>query len=353
MARQWMTRLPAVAVVLGSLTGGALAQDTCTNRGQLDTLYCDENNDLVADAPKDQKKWRDPSVTGVRLHAGRGPGGLPEHLQAVHRPSRASAPASAWSTTRCSRTRPRSRRCARAACTSPASRPGRPALPSTSRAPSRSPPRAPRTGPHGYHLISLVKKDSPYQKLADLKGKRVAHTAPSSNSGHLAPLVLYPPEGLKPNEDYKPLMSGGHDKSALGVLSGDYDMGGVASDVYERMVTRGTDQGRRLPHHLSRARSSRPRRSPTRTTSSPISPRSSPTASSPSASRPRCRRSSTATTASSRSPTRRPGRWCARSPKAPARPTTRPPTTRKRSARPRRSPRSSSKQQAAPAHPRQ
>ena len=105
-------------------------------------------------------------------------------------------------------------------------------------------------GPQGYHLISLVRKDSPYQKLSDLKGKRVAHTAPSSNSGHLAPLVLYPPEGLKPNEDYKPLMSGGHDKSALGVLSGDYDMAGVASDVFERMVDARHGQGRRLPHHL-------------------------------------------------------------------------------------------------------
>ena len=92
----------------------------------------------------------------------------------------------------------------------------------------------------GYHLISMVKKESSYQKLADLKGKRVAHTAPSSNSGHLAPLVLYPPEGLKPNDDYKPLMSGGHDKSVLGVASGDYDMAGVASDVFDRMVTRGT-----------------------------------------------------------------------------------------------------------------
>jgi phosphonate transport system substrate-binding protein len=45
---------------------------------------------------------------------------------------------------------------------------------------------------------------------------------------------------LKPNEDYRPLMSGGHDKTALGVLSRDYDMGGVASDVFERMATRGT-----------------------------------------------------------------------------------------------------------------
>src|SRR4029077_15883299 len=105
-------------------------------------------------------------------------------------------------------------------------------------------------GPQGYHLLSIVKKDSPYQKLSDLKGKRVAHTSPSSNSGHLAPLGansgppaplgVPPPEGLKPNEDYKPLMSGGHDKSALGVASGDYDMAGVASDVFERMITRGT-----------------------------------------------------------------------------------------------------------------
>jgi phosphonate transport system substrate-binding protein len=38
-------------------------------------------------------------------------------------------------------------------------------------------------------------------------------------------------------------MSGGHDKSTLGVASGDYDMAPVASDVYERMVTRGTVKG--------------------------------------------------------------------------------------------------------------
>ena len=62
--------------------------------------------------------------------------------------------------------------------------------------------------------------------------------------------MLFPPEGLKPNDDYKPMMSGGHDKSALGVQSGDYDMAAVASDVYERMVTRGTIKGEEHPHHL-------------------------------------------------------------------------------------------------------
>ena len=54
----------AVAAIAGwNLVGSADAQtDGCKNRGQLDTLYCDENNDLVADAPTDPKKWKDPST---------------------------------------------------------------------------------------------------------------------------------------------------------------------------------------------------------------------------------------------------------------------------------------------------
>jgi phosphonate transport system substrate-binding protein len=92
----------------------------------------------------------------------------------------------------------------------------------------------------GYNLLAMVKAESPYKALADLKGRKVAHTSPSSNSGNLAPLALFPEQGLKPGEDYKPLMSGGHDKSILGVVSGDYDMAAIAGDVYERMSVRGT-----------------------------------------------------------------------------------------------------------------
>ena len=44
--------------------------------------------------------------------------------------------------------------------------------------------------------------------MQDLKGKKVAHTSPSSNSGHLAPLALFPGEGLAPDKDYKPVFSG-------------------------------------------------------------------------------------------------------------------------------------------------
>jgi phosphonate transport system substrate-binding protein len=45
-------------------------------------------------------------------------------------------------------------------------------------------------------------------------------------------------------------MSGGHDKSVLGVGSGDYDMAAVASDVFDRMATRGTIKREDYPHHL-------------------------------------------------------------------------------------------------------
>ncbi|MCS4243395.1 phosphonate transport system substrate-binding protein [Rhizobium sp. BIGb0125] len=91
----------------------------------------------------------------------------------------------------------------------------------------------------GYHLVAIVRADSPYQNLADLKGKRVAHVAVASNSGNLAPRALFPAEGLVPDTDYRPIMSGAHDKSVMGVLSGDYDMAAVASDVLQRLVERG------------------------------------------------------------------------------------------------------------------
>jgi phosphonate transport system substrate-binding protein len=85
----------------------------------------------------------------------------------------------------------------------------------------------------------IVRKDSPIQKMTDLKGKKVAHTAPSSNSGHMAPMALFPKLGVTPDKDYKVIFSGKHDQSILGVNSGDYDAAAVASDVFDRMVERG------------------------------------------------------------------------------------------------------------------
>jgi phosphonate transport system substrate-binding protein len=90
------------------------------------------------------------------------------------------------------------------------------------------------------HLILITKTSSGIQKPADLKGKKVAHASPSSNTGNLAPRALLPAEGVVPDKDYKVIYSGKHDQSILGVNSGDYDAAAVASDVFERMINRGT-----------------------------------------------------------------------------------------------------------------
>lgn len=90
-----------------------------------------------------------------------------------------------------------------------------------------------------YTLKLLVRADSPAKKMLDLKGKRVAHTSQSSNSGNLAPRALFPEQGLKPDVDYKVEFSGGHDMSITGVKLGLYDAAAVASDVMERMIAKG------------------------------------------------------------------------------------------------------------------
>src|SRR3954463_5004556 len=230
--------LAAILMWIGASGATARAQE-CTNRGQLDTLYCDENNDLVADVPTDPKKLRDPS-TLVFAYT---PVEDPAVYQNVFKPltdflAQCTGKRVVYYPVQSNSAEIEAMRSGRLHVAGFSTGPTGFAVNMAGAVPFAA--KGTEKGPHGYHLLSIVKKDSPYQKLSDLKGKRIAHTSPSSNSGHLAPLVLYPPEGLKPNEDYKPLMSGGHDKSALGVVSGDYDMAGVASDVYERMITRGT-----------------------------------------------------------------------------------------------------------------
>jgi phosphonate transport system substrate-binding protein len=238
----------AGAAILGTLLAalvGSAAQaqaDDCKNRGQLDTLYCDDNGDLVADVPKDQKKWKDPSALVFAYT----PVEDPAVYLNVFRPFTTHL-------AECTGKRVIYYPVQSNAAEIEAMRSGRLHVAGFSTGPTGfavnlagAVPFATKgtaNGVQGYHLLAVVRADSPFQKLADLKGKRVAHTSPSSNSGNLAPRVLFPPEGLKPEDDYKPLMSGGHDKSALGVAAGDYDMAPVASDVYDRMVLRGTIKG--------------------------------------------------------------------------------------------------------------
>ncbi|MDR3231466.1 MAG: phosphate/phosphite/phosphonate ABC transporter substrate-binding protein [Synergistaceae bacterium] len=91
----------------------------------------------------------------------------------------------------------------------------------------------------GYRLIVLVKSDSPIQDLEDLRGKKVAHTSPTSNSGHIAAVALFPQEGLTPGEDYEIVFAGNHEKAILGVGTGEYEAACVGSSLFERVVSGG------------------------------------------------------------------------------------------------------------------
>jgi phosphonate transport system substrate-binding protein len=79
-------------------------------------------------------------------------------------------------------------------------------------------------GALGYHSILIVKSDSPYQKLEDLKGKTLAWADPNSTSGYLVPLVSLRGAGIEPEKFFgRTLFSGGHEQSVLGVINGQLD----------------------------------------------------------------------------------------------------------------------------------
>ena len=236
-----MNRFPAVfaAFATGALLLGAapaLAADACPHRGQLDEIYCDRDGDLVADTPE---KTRDPST----LVFAYSPVEDPAVYENIFKPfteylAKCTGKRVVYYPVQSNSAEIEAMRSGRLHVAGFSTGPTGFAVNMAGAVPFAAKGTAEKV--RGYQLVMLVRKDSPYQTLADLKGKKVAHTSPSSNSGNLAPKVLFPEQGLKPGEDYQILWSGGHDKSALGVASGDYDAAPVASDVFERMVTRGT-----------------------------------------------------------------------------------------------------------------
>lgn len=227
-----------IPAVLAAASFGALAQGTCTERGDLDTPYCDSNGDLVADTPSDPAKLRNPS-TLVFTYT---PVEDPAVYEKVFKPFTDHL-------AQCVGRRVVFYQVQSNAAEIEAMRAGRLHVAGFSTGPTAYAVNIAGAVPfavkgyadhyQGYNLIVVVRKDSPYQKLADLKGRKLAHTSPSSNSGHMAPVALFPKEGLVPDKDYKIVFSGKHDQSVMGVRSGDYDGAAVASDVFERMVHRG------------------------------------------------------------------------------------------------------------------
>lgn len=80
----------------------------------------------------------------------------------------------------------------------------------------------------GYHSVVVVKADSPYQKLEDLKGTAFGFADPDSTSGFLIPNQSFK-QMFGGNSDNKynntfssVTFSGGHEQDILGVLNGQF-----------------------------------------------------------------------------------------------------------------------------------
>lgn len=106
----------------------------------------------------------------------------------------------------------------------------------------------------GYHSVIVVKADSPYKKLEDLKGKSFGFAEPDSTSGFLVPNQVFKKQfGGSVDDKYNNFFSsvtfsGGHEQDILGVLNGqfegavtwtsmvgDYDSG-YSSGAFGRMI---------------------------------------------------------------------------------------------------------------------
>src|SRR5262245_10704134 len=232
------TLLGGIAGLAFVVTFGGVASAQDCPRGALDKAYCDRNGALVADAPTDPKQLVNPSTLIFSYTPVEDPAvytkvwdGFLKHLEKVTGKRVAFFPVQSN------------------AAQIEALRSGRLHIAGVN---TGSNPIAvncgglvpfaimgTKTGTFGYEMEIIVPADSPIKTPADLKGKKLAFTSPTSNSGFKAPSVLLQSEfNLVAKRDYEPVFSGKHDNSILGVANKDYDAAAIANEVMFRMFER-------------------------------------------------------------------------------------------------------------------
>ena len=94
-------------------------------------------------------------------------------------------------------------------------------------------------GGFGYEMEIITYPGSGIEKVEDIKGKTMAFTSETSNSGFKAPSALLKAEyGMVAGTDFEPAFSGKHDNSILGVANKDYPAAAIANSVMARMIER-------------------------------------------------------------------------------------------------------------------
>ena len=230
--------LTVIAALAGAIvwTGAAGAQD-CP-RGDLDKAYCDRNGDLVADLPADPKQIVNPSALIFAYTPTEDPAVYQKawdpfikHMEKVTGKRVVFFPVQSN------------------AAQYEAMRSGRLHVAGVNAGGNATAVNcagfvpftmmASRDGSFGYEMEIVVPADSPIKAPADLKGKKIAFTDATSNSGFKAPSAILKADfNLENKRDYEPVFSGKHDNSILGVVNKDYEAAAVANSVLNRMLDR-------------------------------------------------------------------------------------------------------------------
>jgi phosphonate transport system substrate-binding protein len=76
----------------------------------------------------------------------------------------------------------------------------------------------------GYHSVLIVKTDSPYRTVEELKGKSLAFADPNSTSGNVAPRYFLKEAGFDAATYFgRTGFSGSHENSVIAVINGTYE----------------------------------------------------------------------------------------------------------------------------------
>lgn len=233
-------QLTAVFTALILLFGlSSMATAACSNRGTLDERYCDENGDLVADTPTDASQLVDPDTLIFAY--------TPVEDPAVYK--------DAWKDFLAYLTAKTGKEVVffpvqSNAAEIEAMRSGRLHIagfntgsnPLAVNCAGLSPftIMARPDGSFGYEMEIITYPGSGIEKVEDIKGKSLAFTSPTSNSGFKAPSAILKEEfGMIKDRDFEPTFSGKHDNSILGVANKDYPAASIANSVKARMISRG------------------------------------------------------------------------------------------------------------------
>lgn len=235
--RRTYTIIGMVFFLISALGNAFAIADECRHRGDLEVPLCDDDYNLVADTPKDPSQQINPSTLIIAISPLEETGTYDEELQDLYQYLESCLqrrvlyyPLQSSEAEIEAMRRGHLHVSGFAAGTTIAAVNRAGAIPFAG--------RGNKNGLINTKMIVIVRADSPYYKLSDLKDRRIAHVSNTSNSGHLAAMKDFPKKGLIPNQDYQPLFSGKHDRSIVGIQSGDYDAAVIASEVLERMSNR-------------------------------------------------------------------------------------------------------------------